>query len=251
MCHLVGAACERSVGRIEWRGTVAETGGRVGDPPATRSNRFASIDSVSRLHEHGESGGAVAGVVNGVGVLACGMVTWHVTGHVTWHVTGHASGLGRDAALPGSACTTLRRPGSARPFGGWRASQAAPWASRTRSSPAFRAAWCGPRACASRHPTRTSRRGRPCGGGILRFGTAWPRLALLASILCAFVPSSACGAGVHLSSAFGAGVHPSSACGAGVHLDWPRAAMPAPILPLGWIILVDLRAAGARELTDR
>jgi hypothetical protein len=227
MCHLVGAACERSVGRIEWRGTVAETGGRVGDPPATRSNRFASIDSVSRLHEHGESGGAVAGVVNGVGVLACGMVTWHVTGHVT----GHASGLGRDAALPGSACTTLRRPGSARPFGGWRASQAAPWASRTRSSPAFRAAWCGPRACASRHPTRTSRRGRPCGGGILRFGTAWPRLALLASILCAFVPSSA--------------------CGAGVHLDWPRAAMPAPILPLGWIILVDLHAAGARELTDR
>jgi uncharacterized membrane protein YoaK (UPF0700 family) len=68
-------------------------------------------------------------------------------------------------------------------------------------------------------------------GGTPRFGTGWPRLALLASIVAAFV--------------FG------SACGAWTHLRAPQASMLPPILLLGWIILVDLRTAGAREVSAR
>jgi len=71
----------------------------------------------------------------------------------------------------------------------------------------------------------------PRARGPLRFGTGWPRLALLASIFCAFVLGSACGAWMHLAA--------------------PRFSMLPPILLLAWIILVDLRTAGAREVSAR
>ena len=195
----------------------------MGDPPATRSNRFASIDSVSRLHEHGESGGAVAGFVNGVGVLACGM----------------SRGMSRGMRAVLAATPRSRGP-RARPCG-----------DRDRRDPSVadgRRKLRHGRLERVHHPHferrgaghelahLVIRRGLPGEGAAAEAASSAserpvPRLALLASILCAFVPSSA--------------------CGAGVNLRWPRAGMPAPILPLGWIILVDLHAAGARELTDR
>lgn len=231
----------------------------------------------------------VAGFVNAVGVLTCGMVTSHVTGH--------ASGLGRDAALGAWGPAALMgalvgafflgafATGLALEFGrarGWGSLYAIPAALEVLLLGAFAIGvrrhdpasteigatlwWMtGVASCAmgvqnaiitriSSGVVRTTHltgivtdlghelahlavqrgllgRTLQAGGGTLRFGTGWPRLALLASIFGAFVLGSACGAWMHIAA--------------------PRLSMLPPILLLAWIILVDLRSAGAREFSAR